>query len=303
MKPHVNTKPQALRPGSRKPSAVAEPVSHYDFDSLTQADAKHAPVNPTMDSLLSWSDQSRRQSKSSPPITDQGLPRKLSAPVNFYHSSVDSTWGPPTVSTTNTSPSTLKDAGHTGKFKLSTSSHKKSSASLQDLTNTGTYGTQRSWNISQPWPLDQHQLDAMGEDNDAFDVSDEDIEMGETSEPGVWQEAVHDDHLKNNDLGIVVALQANQDNHGVSLRSFTSFIDRPDMLATYVPSSQSTPLRDPMTARIFCHFVNVTAPCISMFERHPANPSLIFQGEPVPKTQQHIWTCKRKRKPNEVCMY
>jgi hypothetical protein len=64
------------------------------------------------------------------------------------------------------------------------------------------------------------------------------------------------------------------------------------MLATYVPSSQSTPLRDPMTARIFCHFVNVTGPCMSLFERHPANPSLMFQGAPVPKSQQNIWACE-----------
>ena len=130
------------------------------------------------------------------------------------------------------------------------------------------------------------------DEEDPFDVSDnEDVVMGEYDASGVWQGGVQDDHLRKNDLGIVVALQANQDSRGLSVRSFTSFIDRPNMLSAYIPSSQSTPLRDPMTARIFCHFVNVTGPSMSMFERHPANPSLIFQGKPVPKSQQHIWTC------------
>jgi hypothetical protein len=143
--------------------------------------------------------------------------------------------------------------------------------------------------LGLPW----RKFPDMGEDeDDPFDVSDEDVIMEGYGGPSMWQDDVQDNHLKNNDLGIVVALQANQDNQGVSLRSFTSFIDRPDMLSTYVPSSQSTPLRDPMTARIFCHFVNVTGPSMSMFERHPANPSLIFQGTPVPKSQQHIWACE-----------
>ncbi|KAH8592900.1 hypothetical protein B0O99DRAFT_596726 [Bisporella sp. PMI_857] len=127
------------------------------------------------------------------------------------------------------------------------------------------------------------------DDNDPFDVSeDEDVDMGEYDGDGEAEDKDLEAHLNNNDLGVVVALQARQDT--ARLRSFTSFIDRPDMLSQYVPSSRSSPLKDPMTARVFCHFVNVTGPAISMFERHPANPSLIFRGEPVPKSQQHIWT-------------
>ena len=103
---------------------------------------------------------------------------------------------------------------------------------------------------------------------------------------------VDQQHLKNNDLGVVVALQARQDTRALNLRAMTSYIDRPNMLATYTPSPQASPLQDPMVARLFCHFINVTGPSISMNERHPANPSLIFQGRPVPRSQQHIWTCK-----------
>jgi hypothetical protein len=131
------------------------------------------------------------------------------------------------------------------------------------------------------------------DDDDPFDVSDEDEEMDEFNDGQDRPSDIQDQHhLKNNDLGVVVALQARQDTQRLALRSITSYIDRPDMLATYVPSPQASPLQDPMAARIFCHFINVTGPTMSMFERHPANPSLIFQGRPVPRSQQHIWTCK-----------
>ncbi len=166
----------------------------------------------------------------------------------------------------------------------------------------GQPGIQPPWEVSNPQtidsrpdiggPLGEQQI-SPDEAEDPFDVSDEEDMMGE-DEDEPWEEEIQDDHLKNNDLGIVVALQASQDNQAVSLRSFTSFIDRPNMLATYVPSTQTTPMRDRMTARIFCHFVNVTGPSMSMFERHPANPSLIFQGAPVPRSQQHIWACKAR---------
>jgi hypothetical protein len=85
------------------------------------------------------------------------------------------------------------------------------------------------------------------------------------------------------------------------IRTF-EHINVPNMLSTYVPSSQASPLRDTTTARIFYHFINVVAPSISMFERHPANPSLLYQGRPVPQSQQHIWTCKYMPKiPGLTC--
>lgn len=127
--------------------------------------------------------------------------------------------------------------------------------------------------------------------SDLFDVSDSDTMM-EEYESSDWQEDNQQDHLNRNDIGIVVAMHASQDNQGIALRTFTTHIETSDMLAHYIPSSQATPMRDPVTARIFCHFVNVTGPSMSIFERHPANPSLMFQGATVPRSQQHIWACK-----------
>ncbi|CAG8961002.1 hypothetical protein HYFRA_00002542 [Hymenoscyphus fraxineus] len=128
------------------------------------------------------------------------------------------------------------------------------------------------------------------DDDDPFDVSDDDFIMEDHNV--AWQDNLPDQHRKSNDLGIqvVVAMKNGQPFHETQLRSVSSFINCPNMLATYVPSPQASPLNDPMTARIFCHFINVTGPCISMFERHPANPALIFQGQPVPVSEQHMWT-------------
>ena len=64
-----------------------------------------------------------------------------------------------------------------------------------------------------------------------------------------------------------------------------------NVLASYYPSSKNSPLNDTRTASIFWYFVNVTGPTMSLYERHPVNPSPIFEGKPVPKSAMHLWTC------------
>ncbi|KAF7886892.1 uncharacterized protein EAF02_003539 [Botrytis sinoallii] len=122
----------------------------------------------------------------------------------------------------------------------------------------------------------------------AFD----DDEMSLDNDQGADDYEYDTSKARNMDYGIgqVIALQARQNAQDQSLRSFTSLLDRSNMLLAYNPSLRSSPLNDSMTAKIFCHFINVTGPSISMFERNPANPSLIFRGTPVPSSQQHIWT-------------
>lgn len=99
-------------------------------------------------------------------------------------------------------------------------------------------------------------------------------------------------HLESNDLGIQVARQLEplHDLYGVRIRSFAGVADD-NILDTYTPSSASSPLNDSQTAAVFWYFVNVTGHSMSMYERHPFDPSPMFQGHPVPKQRQHIWTC------------
>lgn len=90
------------------------------------------------------------------------------------------------------------------------------------------------------------------------------------------------------DLGLMVALSANRSDKGN--RSFYNYLNEPNVLSAYYPAYAASPLLDPQTARIFCHFVTATGPTLSIYERHPANPSIIFAGHPVPISQRSLWT-------------
>ncbi|MCJ1312102.1 hypothetical protein MMC25_005776 [Agyrium rufum] len=94
--------------------------------------------------------------------------------------------------------------------------------------------------------------------------------------------------MPHNDLGLMLALRASRDD--TVPRSFTTFLNEPNVLAHYVPRFNVSPLMDAKTARVFCHFITSTGPTLSINERHPANPMVMFKGTPVPPSQQGLWT-------------
>jgi hypothetical protein len=232
-----------------------------------------------------------------------------SSSSNFYHAYESTEWVPPhrsgSASSSDPSPGQARvfsdqqpdDVGRSMSSEnqmlagavWSMRDKQRDSTTYSNFNPTDTTGPHTSTPV-----YSQVAYDYMDEDDDdPWDVSDDDTPIsGYDGYAG--PEGYQDSHLRDNDLGIQVveALESGRSFQDAHPRSIIDFIDRPNILATYVPSPQSTPLSDPVTARIFCHFVNVTAPCMSMFERHPANPSLIFQGRPIPASQQHIWTCK-----------
>ena len=91
-----------------------------------------------------------------------------------------------------------------------------------------------------------------------------------------------------NDVGLMLALSASRDD--LVLRSYTTFLNEPNVLSSYRPKYTASPLMDSKTARIFCHFITATGPSLSIFERHPTNTSLMFTGAPIPSSQQALWT-------------
>lgn len=117
------------------------------------------------------------------------------------------------------------------------------------------------------------------EDDDYFDVESDEEDL--ISKPYITGTTSYD-------LGAMVAITADQ-GHG-RIRSMTNFLNEPNILATYLPSYAASPLRDPQTARVFCHFITATAPTLSVCERHPSNPALIFSGKPVPWSQRALWS-------------
>lgn len=114
--------------------------------------------------------------------------------------------------------------------------------------------------------------------DDYFDV-DSDEEQGD-------QDQNMSETTKSN-LGLMLAVSANQTDVGI--RSFTSFLHEPDILASYQPPYSASPLMNPQTARIFCHFVTATAPTLSLHDRHTVNPSVMFTGAPVPAYQRSLF--------------
>jgi hypothetical protein len=292
-------------PEPKKSSLSKSQPSHYDFNALVKQERRDdtSSITPTGPPRpLDWSAGPNSGALSYPQELYYDSDRQFPAAVPFFQSyPASSTWESQNNAPASASNSFPAPTPTHNEFRTELEAPGRSEGPQQTFAihrqeeqiRVGDYPPSATNSQMAQLDLPWKQLPDMVEDeDDPFDVSDEDVTMEGYDRPSLWQDDTQDSHLRNNDLGIVVALQANQDNQGVSLRSFTSFIDRPDMLSTYVPSSQSTPLRDPMTARIFCHFVNVTGPSMSMFERHPANPSLMFQGTPVPKSQQHIWACE-----------
>jgi hypothetical protein len=72
--------------------------------------------------------------------------------------------------------------------------------------------------------------------------------------------------------------------------SFQSFLPDAGILATYHPTLSSSPLMNPVTAKIFCHFVYVLGPSMSLFERYPPNPHLAFTPGAGLHGPQNVWS-------------
>ncbi|KAL8639340.1 MAG: hypothetical protein Q9228_003619 [Teloschistes exilis] len=90
-------------------------------------------------------------------------------------------------------------------------------------------------------------------------------------------------------LGLILAPAASQGRE--RFRSLTNFLNEPNVLSSYRPSYTASPLMDPETARVFCHYVTATAPTLSIHNRHAVNPSVrMFMGEPVPAYQRSLFT-------------
>ncbi|OAA59555.1 c6 zinc finger domain containing protein [Niveomyces insectorum RCEF 264] len=168
---------------------------------------------------------------------------------------------------------------------------------LSSTINTVS-GEPAAWPVGEPVLNDPAALPAqyrhaegnLVSDEDAYWYSDDDASLAESEDETNLEDEVN--HLRSNDLGAIVAKRLHHrppDAFGTQLRTVSNFADA-NVLATYVPSSTNSPLNDAQTAAVFWYFVNVTGPSMSLFERHPLDPSPIFQGQPVPRARQHIWT-------------
>ncbi|KAK1594372.1 uncharacterized protein LY79DRAFT_668659 [Colletotrichum navitas] len=79
------------------------------------------------------------------------------------------------------------------------------------------------------------------------------------------------------------------DGFGTRMRTFSSFADEA-ILTSYIPTPNHSPLNDERTAALFWHFINVTGPSMSLYERHPFDHSKLANNYSVPKAGHNIWT-------------
>ncbi|KAF2113303.1 hypothetical protein BDV96DRAFT_120946 [Lophiotrema nucula] len=116
------------------------------------------------------------------------------------------------------------------------------------------------------------------EDDDYYDVQS-DEEMLDAGDD--------DAMISSRDFSLMQRLHR-ETNTDLSIRRYDSFI-YDGVLTGYRAENVANPLKNPKTARVFAHFICVTGPSISIYERHPRNPTSIFDGS-TPPSQQSLWT-------------
>ncbi|KAI5807895.1 hypothetical protein DFH27DRAFT_478885 [Peziza echinospora] len=115
--------------------------------------------------------------------------------------------------------------------------------------------------------------------DDPYDVDEDEVILDYSDEEGQME-------LRPRlAIGTLLA-QYSEPGQGISFRSF---LPDAQTLSTYYPSHSSSPLMDPITARVFCHFVYVLGPSISIFERNPPNPSKAFTPGAGSRAPQNVW--------------
>ncbi|KAF2124986.1 hypothetical protein P153DRAFT_360618 [Dothidotthia symphoricarpi CBS 119687] len=119
------------------------------------------------------------------------------------------------------------------------------------------------------------------EDDDYWDVqSDDDM-------PDREDDADEETMLTSKDFNIIRRIHMENSNE-LGIRRYDAFL-YDGLLSHYKPEYAASPLRNPKTARVFAHFIHVTGPSLSIYERNPRNSTLIFEGS-TPAAQQGLWT-------------
>ena len=120
------------------------------------------------------------------------------------------------------------------------------------------------------------------QDDDYYDVdSDEEMDVGTLAVTTLTQGRQSKLHriLNKNKINIE-ALQSRRNDAFV----YDGILDH------YRVEDAANPLRNPATVRVFAHFIYVTGPGLSVFERHGRNTSVLFSQGQVPFSKQGLWT-------------
>lgn len=128
------------------------------------------------------------------------------------------------------------------------------------------------------------------EDTDYYDVLSDEEMVDEEDRPDEEMADENDDNTKmiaNRDFSLILKLHEESTSE-LAIRRYDSFIYQ-GILDHYRAERVANPLRNPKTARVFAHFVHVTGPSISIYERNPRNSTALFEGSTHPSLQS-LWT-------------
>lgn len=119
------------------------------------------------------------------------------------------------------------------------------------------------------------------EDDDYYDVqSDEEMLDGQ-------EDKDEESMVLSRDFSLIRRLHSENTND-LDIRRYDAFIYE-GILSHYRTEQVANPLKNPKTARVFAHFIHVTGPSLSIYERNPRNPTSLYEG-PIPPSQQSLWT-------------
>ncbi|KAH7238307.1 hypothetical protein BKA59DRAFT_241849 [Fusarium tricinctum] len=116
---------------------------------------------------------------------------------------------------------------------------------------------------------------------DDFEMPEDDASMGESDD---------DTQDPRQVLGPVMKqFNGTWDTNGTRVRTFSTFAQS-NILSDYTASARITELKDPVMLQIFMHFIQVTGPSMSLYERHPFDHTGENSFDPTPKGANNLWS-------------
>lgn len=139
-----------------------------------------------------------------------------------------------------------------------------------------------------PDEAQEEYIDAQFLDDDELD---EDAEMGESDDESRDPQEV---------LGpMVKQFNGSWDADGTQVRAFSSFA-KCNVLSEYTASAQTSELKDARILAIFMHFIQVTGPSMSLYERHPFDHGYDDAYDTTPRGSNNLWSCEYVAVNNET---
>ncbi|KAH7167852.1 hypothetical protein DER46DRAFT_301163 [Fusarium sp. MPI-SDFR-AT-0072] len=126
-----------------------------------------------------------------------------------------------------------------------------------------------------------HRIPEPDFDYDDYEMPEDDASMGES-----------DDEVQDprQVLGPVMKqFNGTWDTNGTRVRTFSTFAQC-NILSDYTATARITELKDPAMLQIFMHFIQVTGPSMSLYERHPFDHTGENSFDSTPKGANNLWS-------------